>query len=111
MNAESPTQRIVLLDTDHGAFVQLCRRLSAVKNSGFQLERQESWHDLQIQIDRGEVQAVLARAENLTLLANCGVPVIHLSAEPAFSYTTTSDQYDVLWDQSSSSEIITTISV
>lgn len=106
MNAESPTQRIVLLDTDHGAFVQLCRRLSAVKNSGFQLERQESWHDLQIQIDRGEVQAVLARAENLTLLANCGVPVIHLSAEPAFSYTTTSDQYDVLWDQSSSSEII-----
>lgn len=105
MSADSPTQRIVLLDTDHGAFVQLCRRLSAVKSSRFLLERQDSWHALQTDINRGEVQAVLARADNLALLAECGVPVIHLSSEPDFSGVSNS-RHDTLWDQSSSSEII-----
>jgi len=105
LSAESPTQRIVLLDTDHGAFVRLCHRLSAVKSSIFMLERQESWHELQTQINRGEVQAVIARAENLALLADCGVPVIHLSTEPDFNGVG-SALHDVLWDQSSSSEVI-----
>jgi len=105
LSADSPTQRIVLLDTDHGAFVQLCRRLSAVKSSRFLLERQDSWHALQTDINRGEVQAVLARADNLALLAECGVPVIHLSSEPDFSGVSNS-RHDTLWDQSSSSEII-----
>ena len=69
------------------------------------LERQESWHELQTQINRGEVQAVIARAENLALLADCGVPVIHLSTEPDFNGVG-SALHDVLWDQSSSSEVI-----
>ncbi|MEH6563701.1 MAG: bifunctional diguanylate cyclase/phosphodiesterase [Halopseudomonas sp.] len=76
-----------------------------MKSRAFVLERQENWHILQTQINRGEVQAVLSRAENLALLANCGVPVIHLAAEPDFDRVKAGD-HDSLWEQASSSEIV-----
>ena len=105
MSDDRPLQRVILLDTDHGAYVQLCRRLAVVGILPFSLERAEDWHQLQTRIDRGEVQAVLARSDSLAMLHDCGVPVIHLANEPDFS-SIGDGLNDTLWDQSSASEII-----
>ena len=105
MSDDRPLQRVILLDTDHGAYVQLCRRLAVVGTLPFSLERAEDWHQLQTRIDRGEVQAVLARSDSLAMLHDCGVPVIHLANEPDFS-SIGNGLNDTLWDQSSASEII-----
>lgn len=105
MSDDSATQRVVMLDSDHGAYVQLCRRLSAVTRLPFVLERMDDWHQLQTRINQGEVQAVLSRSANLSLLQDCGVPVIHLVSEPDFSGFN-SGLNDSLWEQASASEMV-----
>ena len=105
MSDDSATQRVVMLDSDHGAYVQLCRRLSALARLPFVLERMDDWHQLQTRINQDEVQAVLSRSANLSLLQDCGVPVIHLVSEPDFSGFN-SGLNDSLWEQASASEMV-----
>ncbi len=105
MIAERQMQRVLLLDRDAGASVQLCRRLMSVTECPFQLVRADSWAAARSLIAQGDIEAILTRTEFLADACESGIPVIHLVAEPEFQRSGEAT-CDSLWDQSSASELI-----
>ncbi|MBL4610105.1 putative bifunctional diguanylate cyclase/phosphodiesterase [Halopseudomonas sp.] len=105
MIAERQTQRVLLLDRDEGASVQLGRRLISVTECPFDLVRADSWSSAAPLLERGDIKAILTRSEFLADACDSGIPVIHLVAEPEFRRSAEAN-CDSLWDQASASELI-----
>lgn len=105
LSADRPMQRIVLLDSDPGAYTHLRRRLSAINSTPFDLIRCDDWDQAQPLIAMGGISAVMARPSFLDPPPECSVPLICFSAEPDFQTTRTVIS-DSIWDQSSASELI-----
>lgn len=105
MIAERQRQRVILLDRDEGASMQLCRRLLSVKNCPFDLVPVESWAAAQALISHGDIEAILTRTDFLGDAGESGIPIIHLVVEPEFDRSPEA-LHDSLWDQSSASEFI-----
>lgn len=105
LSADRPMQRIVLLDSDPGAHMLLCRRLSAIKAAPFELVLSDDWEQVQPMIAQGAVSAVMARKAFLEPLRDCSVPLVCLSSEPDFNPLPSSIA-DSIWDQASASELM-----
>lgn len=105
MIAERQMQRVMLLDKDEGASVQLCRRLMSVANCPIELLHAGNWAAARALIEQGDIGAILTRAEFLADACESGLPVIHLVSEPDFERSPESTR-DTLWDQASASELI-----
>ncbi len=105
LTANSQVQRVVLLDDDHGAYVQLCRRLAAIPDQPYRLERLDSWAALQALIAAGEITAVLVRERYLADMPECSVPLIYLSYQPDLVELPAA-LADTIWDQASASEVM-----
>lgn len=98
MSSDSPARRVVLLDHDQGAYVQLCRRLSAVRGHGYELVRRGSWEELQSDLAAGGVRAVLLGTDFFDSARECEVPLIHLSVSPEQAPLPSFIQ-DSIWNQ------------
>jgi diguanylate cyclase (GGDEF)-like protein len=103
--AERQMQRVLLLDGDACASVQLCRRLMSITECPFELVRVADWNSAVQLIEQGDIEAILTRSESLADACESGIPVIHLVAEPEFRRSTEAN-CDSLWDQASASELI-----
>lgn len=105
MSSDSSAQRVVLLDRDQGAYVQLCRRLAAVGNHSYQLVRMESWEELRLELGAGRVRAVLLSDDYLDGARECPVPLVHLALTPEPRELPPSVR-DSVWNQASTSEMV-----
>ena len=105
LNSERQSLRIVLLDTDHGASVQLCRRLMSVRSNPYELVRVDSWDEARALLVDPDVKAILARPAFLQQSWDSPLPVIHLATDPEFDQQTYAVS-DSVWDQASASELI-----
>ena len=105
MTLQRQKLRIVLLDTDQGASLQLGRRLMSVRSNPYELVRLDNWAQAAAMLAEGEVKAVLARSEFLGKNTEIAVPLIHLANEPEFDRIP-EQATDSIWDQASASELI-----
>lgn len=105
MSSDSPARRVVLLDRDQGAYVQLCRRLSAVRGHCYELVRRGSWEELQSDLAAGGVSAVLLGTDFFDSARECEVPLIHLAVSPEPAPLPSFIQ-DSIWNQASASELV-----
>lgn len=105
MSSDSPARPVVLLDRDQGAFVQLSRRLSAVRGHHYELIRRGSWEELQSDLATGEVRAILLGADFFDSARECEVPLIHLALTPEPPPLPSFIQ-DSIWNQASASELV-----
>lgn len=105
MIAERETQRVLLLDRDAGASVQLGRRLMSVAGCPFELVRADDWSVARSLIETGDIEVILTRSEFLSDACESGIPVVHLVVEPEL-HRPAEATCDSLWDQSSASELI-----
>lgn len=105
MAAERQLLRILLLDTDHGASVQLCRRLMSVRSCPYELVQVDSWSAAHTRLAAGDFKAILARSAFLHEDWHAPVPVIHLAREPEFDQNPHQVD-DSIWDQASAGELI-----
>ena len=105
MSADRLMQRIVLLDGDHGAYLQLCRRLSAVRSSVFELVRVDGWEQVYDLLAAGDISAIIVNDAYVGSAKKCAVPIVHLANTPDFA-TPLENISDSIWNQASASELI-----
>lgn len=103
--SERQLLRIVLLDTDPGASVQLSRRLMSLRSNPYELVQADSWSSARQLLAEGDFKAVLARPSFLLEDWDSPVPVIHLASEPEFDQNPHQVD-DSIWDQASAGELI-----
>ena len=103
--ADRNTRQILVLDSNDGAFTQLCRTLSAARVEDYTLLRANCWHDAYPLIAEGTVSAVLARADQLSPPENCTVPLIALTDTPQ-TIALPEGADDCIEHQASASELV-----
>lgn len=103
--SERQSLRILLLDPDQGAAVQLSRRLMSVRSNPFELVRVGSWDEARKRLLTEDAKAILVRTAFLPGDAECDLPLVHLTAQPEFDQPL-AQTIDSIWDQASASELI-----
>jgi diguanylate cyclase (GGDEF)-like protein len=103
--SDLPAQQVVLLDLDQGAYVQLCRRLAAVRGHAYALTRRSSWDEVYSDLAAGGVRAILVGSAFFEGARACEVPLIHLASSPETGELPAAIT-DSVWDQASASELV-----